>query len=245
MLRHHERPGEDRGVGRVGLLHPPGDLGRTHHLDVADELVPGAPRRFEVGIDQELDREFDVLGRERRAVMPFDAVAQLDLPIEPVGRDTAIRDRRDLGGKLRRKITLGTDAPERAEEVPVDALIDLDMRHQRVEHRRLLRDADDHLARRLRRRRGPAGARPDDRGGAGRQRKVEERAARQPARRGGAAGIEGMLVALGHDFLLRLAAPALCRCRRPIVGNALACLAPLLLAPRVRDRHRAVAASRR
>ena len=47
------------------------------------------------------------------------------------------------------KTALGGDAPERAEDVEVDALIHLDMEHQRVEDGGLLRDADHDLARGL------------------------------------------------------------------------------------------------
>ena len=65
---------------------------------------------------------------------------------QPVLRDAAVADGGNLSGQLWNEIATGIDVPKRAEYVPVNALIDLDMWHQRIEHRRFLRQADNDLA---------------------------------------------------------------------------------------------------
>ena len=159
VLGHDEGPGQDRRIGRVGLLQPPGELGRRDHLDVAHELVAGAAAGAEVRVVDQLDRELDVLGGERRAVMPLDAVLELEAPVEAVGRDAAILDGRDLGDEIGDQVAVGTGPPERAEQVEVDALVDLDVQHQGIEDRGLLREADHRLAGGLGRRRRGLGPR--------------------------------------------------------------------------------------
>ena len=81
------------------------------------------------------------------AVVPGDAGAQLDRAIP--ARPRRCRHSPSVGtsaASCGMKLPLGIDVPQWAEHVPMDALIHLDMRHQRVEHRRLLRQADDDLA---------------------------------------------------------------------------------------------------
>jgi hypothetical protein len=67
-----------------------------------------APAGGEFRIVDEVEIEFYVLGREGRAVMPFDVVAQLDAPLQPVLGDTAIGERRDLGCETGTKLPLGS-----------------------------------------------------------------------------------------------------------------------------------------
>ncbi len=150
VLRHEERPRQDGRIGRVGLVHPPGQLRRAHHGDVAHEFVAGATTRQELGVLDQLDVVFDVVGRERCAVMPFDTGLQLDAPVEAVGRDAAVLDGRDLGHEVGDEVALGVAPPERAEQVEIDRLVDLDMDQQRVEDRGFLGQADHRLARGLR-----------------------------------------------------------------------------------------------
>ena len=96
VLGHDEGFGEERQIGRVGLLHPPGDLGRRDHGDVAHQRMAGGAPGAEIGVDDQLERELDVLGGEGRAVMPGDVVAQVDLPGETVLGNAAIILARNL-----------------------------------------------------------------------------------------------------------------------------------------------------
>ena len=113
VLGHDEGPGQDRRVGRVGLLQPPGQLGRRDDLDVAHQLVAGTAAGAEVRVVDQLDRVLDVLGGERRAVMPLDAVLELEPPVEAVGGDAAVLDGRDLGDEIGDQVAVGAGPPER------------------------------------------------------------------------------------------------------------------------------------
>ena len=103
----------------------------------------------EVGVVDQVERELDVLGGERRAVMPLHAAAQLDLPGQSVGRQPAILDGRNLAGEIGHEVAIRVDEPERREHLPPNALIDLDAGHQRMKDGRLLRQRRDHLPARL------------------------------------------------------------------------------------------------
>ena len=85
-------------------------------------------------------------GVDASAMPPGVSRPQPDAPGEPVGRDAAIGLARNLHGELRDEVALGIDQPQRAEDVEVDAVVDLDVRPHRVEDRRLLRDPHDDLA---------------------------------------------------------------------------------------------------
>jgi hypothetical protein len=146
VLRHDEGPGQDRHVWRVAFLHPPGDLGRADDLDVGDLLVAVAAVGAEMRVVDKFQRVLHVVGGEWRAVMPDDIRAQFDAPIQTVLGDAAIADGGNLSRQLRNEIATAIDVPQWAEYVPMDALIHLDMWHQRVEYRRLLRQADNDLA---------------------------------------------------------------------------------------------------
>ena len=125
------------------------DLVGRHDGDVLDETMADPAARAETGIVDQLDGEFDILRRERRAVVPFHVAAQLDLPGQAVGREAAILDGRDFAGEVGNEFPVGLDVPERREHLPPDALIDLDARHQGMKDSRLLRQRRDHLAARL------------------------------------------------------------------------------------------------
>ena len=76
VLGHEEGPGQDRLIGRIGLLHPPRQFGRADDLDILDQFVPGAAAGAEIRVVDQLDVELDVLGGERRPVMPFGVVRE-------------------------------------------------------------------------------------------------------------------------------------------------------------------------
>ena len=146
MFRHDEGRGQDRGIGGEGLVHRPGDLGRRDHGQVANMLVPGPAPAAEIRVQQEFQRELDVFGGEGRAVMPFHVVTKRNLPVQTVCRDAAVLDGRNLFREQREEAAVRSHIEQRVEDGIVDALIHLDMRQVRVEHRRFLREAQDDLA---------------------------------------------------------------------------------------------------
>ena len=68
------------------------------------------------------------------------------MPLQAVGRNAAVFKRRDLGDEIGLEAALFIHAPERAEEIEIDALIHLDMGEQRQEDRRFLRETDHRLS---------------------------------------------------------------------------------------------------
>jgi hypothetical protein len=109
--------------------------------------APGA----EVGIDQKFNGELHVLGGERLTVVPGDAFAQFELPLKAISGNAAVLDRRHLGCQAGIELPVRIDAEQRIKDGEMHALVDLDVQEMRVEHRRLLRKADHHLAFRRRR----------------------------------------------------------------------------------------------
>src|ERR1700737_5441872 len=77
--------------------------------------------------------------------MPFRAPAHPVLPRQPVGRPPAVLDGRDFAGEVRNEIAIRVDEPKRREDLPPDALIDLDTGHEGMKDGRLLRQSRDHL----------------------------------------------------------------------------------------------------
>ncbi|CAD7047071.1 hypothetical protein RHAB21_03760 [Pseudorhizobium halotolerans] len=146
MLRHDEGVGQEREVGCKRALHFPGDLRGRDNLDVANERVTRGPPAAEVRVDDELQRILHVLGGEGFAVMPFDVVAQLDAPFQAVLGNTAILDGWNFRGEAGRERAVRSNAEQRVEKREVNAVIHLDARHQRVEDRGLLREADHDAA---------------------------------------------------------------------------------------------------
>ena len=145
VLRHHEGERQDRHVGRIGRFHLPMDLVRGDDLDVLDQAMADAVARAEIGVVDQLEGELHVLRRKRCAIMPFRVTAQPDLPSQPVGRQPAVLDGRNFAGEVRNEIAIRVDEPKRREDLPPDALIDLDTGHEGMKDGRLLRQSRDHL----------------------------------------------------------------------------------------------------
>ena len=66
--------------------------------------------------------ELDVSAVNGAPSCHFTPGRSLIFQLRPSARDAAVLDRRHLGRELRRELALGVDAPERAEEIQVDAL---------------------------------------------------------------------------------------------------------------------------
>ena len=67
-------------------------------------------------------------------------------PLQTVLRNAAVLLRRHLGREVRLDHAFGIDPEERVENREMHAVVDLDMHHQRIEDRRLLREPDDNPA---------------------------------------------------------------------------------------------------
>ena len=83
-------------------------------------------------IADQIEREFHIFGRERFAVMPGHAFAQLHLPRHPVRRDAAIRNGGYFRGQTRQKHAIGIHRPKRAEQAHIDCIVHFDMRQKRI-----------------------------------------------------------------------------------------------------------------
>ena len=112
VLGNDEGFGEKRQVGGESLLHPPGDLGRRDHLDVAHQRMAGRAPRAEFRIGDEFKRELHVLGREGLAVVPADIVTQADAPVETVLGNAAVLLARHLDRKIGLENALGVHPNE-------------------------------------------------------------------------------------------------------------------------------------
>ena len=146
VLGNHEGFGEERQVGGESLLHPPGELGRRDHLDVAHQRMAARAPRAEFRIGDELERELHVLGREGLAVVPADIVTQANAPGETVLRNAAVLLARHFDHKIGLENALGVHANERIEHREMHSVVDFGMRHQRIEDGGFLRKSDDDAA---------------------------------------------------------------------------------------------------
>ena len=95
---------------------------------------------------------FTSSARERRAVVPADIVTQADAPFETVLRNAAVLLARHFDGKIGLNHALRIDAEERVENREMHAIIDFNVRHQRIEDGRLLSKPDDNATAWFRRR---------------------------------------------------------------------------------------------
>ena len=105
--------------------------------------APGA----EVRVGDELEGELHILGREGLAVVPADVVAQADAPL----RGRPPRCRRSSGSAPRPqgsgwRTPFGSMRKSASNTEKCTRVVDLDMRHQRIEDRGLLRKPDDDAA---------------------------------------------------------------------------------------------------
>ena len=114
-------------------------MSRTNECPVVRQL-----RKF--GFVIEFEGEFHVLSRERLSVVPPDIVAQADPPLQAVLGNAAVLLRRHLRREVRLDNAFGIDPEERVEKREMDTVIDLDMCHQRIKDRGLLREPDDNPA---------------------------------------------------------------------------------------------------
>ena len=112
VLRNHEGPRQQRDVGRIGLRHLPRYLVRIVDRDVADESVSLPGVGSEGWVVQQLQRIFDVLGREFDPVVPTHALPEFDVPCEPVGGDAAVVQGGHLCCKLGDEATIRICSPE-------------------------------------------------------------------------------------------------------------------------------------
>ena len=145
VLGHHAGQRQDRHVGRIERLHSPMNLVGRNDLDVLDQVMADAVARAKIGVIDQLKGELHVLRRERCAIMPLRVAAQLDLPGQPVGRQPSVLDGRDFAGQVRNEVAIRIDKPQRREDLPPNAPIDLDTGHQGMKDGRLLRQSRDHL----------------------------------------------------------------------------------------------------
>ena len=146
VLGNDEGFGEKRQVGSEGLLHPPGDLGRRDHRDIAHQRMAARAPRAEFRIGDELEGELHILGREGLAVVPADVVTQTNAPLQAVLRNAAILLCGHFGREIGLKNALGVHSKERIEHREMHCIVDLGMRHQRVEDGGFLRKPDDDAA---------------------------------------------------------------------------------------------------
>src|SRR5215207_3907962 len=146
VLRHNEGFGQERQVRCERLLHPPCNLDRRDHGDVAHQRVPRCTPTAEVRLHDEFEGEFHVLSRERPSVVPTDILAQADPPFETVLRYAAVLLGRHFNGQVRLNYALGIDAKERVENREMRAVVDLHMRHKRIKDRGFLREPYDNPA---------------------------------------------------------------------------------------------------
>ena len=146
VFGHHAGQRQDRHVGRIGRVHSPMNLVGRDDLDVLDQVMADAVACAEIGVVDQLEGELHVLCRERCAIMPLRVAAQLDLPDQPVGRQPAVLDGRNFASQVRNKVAIRIDKPQRREDLPPNALIDLDTGHQGMKDGRLLRQGRDHLS---------------------------------------------------------------------------------------------------
>ncbi len=138
VLGYDECRGQDGDIGSVGLLHRPGNFGRASDVKGLDQIVPETTAGLEVIPHDEFPSELHIVSRERLAIVPNHTVMKLDLPNQAVSRDAAIFDRRHLGSEHREILTLFVNTPKRIKQVEIDAVIDLNVRHQWIKDRRLL-----------------------------------------------------------------------------------------------------------
>ena len=112
-------------------------------------LVALAAAHRDFRIHDDVESEGDIVGGERLAVMPQHVGPQLDGPGEAVLGDAAVLDRRNLGGEIGDELALRVDLPQCIKHNEFDRSLDagVDIK-QRIEVDRLLRHADDALARR-------------------------------------------------------------------------------------------------
>ena len=155
VLGHDVRIAPQRDHGRVRLrkrqFHGVG-VGR---LERRDPVIPRPRRRVELGVHDGAVGERHVGGGERRAVVPGRAPARLDSVLQAVLGDPAVLHGRDLGGQVGDELPLCVHPPQGIEDAHVDAPVHFDVSLERVEHRGLLREADDYLSALSRRARRP------------------------------------------------------------------------------------------
>jgi hypothetical protein len=110
--------GDDHAVGasrperrRLREVNPHGE--RIDLFDEGGVLIAADRRGRGLRVGRVFPIEHDVLGGERLAVVPFDALLQFPGHRHAVGGDSAIFDIRDLGGEHRHQISVGIPGGQR------------------------------------------------------------------------------------------------------------------------------------
>ena len=143
VVRHdvHALPRPDER--HIGALQHDLDRMVVDHLEAVDQVETAARARGNLGVDDGLVGEFDVLGGEGLAVAPFDVALQVDLPGATVRGNAAILAGRQLGGEVRDELALVVDVPERIEHQGLGNGVGAAIRiEQRVELHRFLGRAE-------------------------------------------------------------------------------------------------------
>jgi hypothetical protein len=100
----------------------------------------------EFRVHDQLECELHVLGRERLAIVPANVVTKADAPVQPVLGNAPVLLRRHFGSKIGPQHTVGIHPEKRVEDGEMNRVVGFDMRHQRIENGRLLRNADHDAA---------------------------------------------------------------------------------------------------
>ena len=167
MRRQHARicagtAEERRNVGRVGMFEVVDDRVLIRLVDLRNQ-IPAIPAHFVVrGIEHGFGREYDVVGIERRAVRPANALAQVPGDRVAVFADPAV----SLRGDDREQLGIGPVLRVVLYEIRLRHLRDVSERRlreeMRIEGRHVARTVGDRqLVRRRRRRLTAFGARTE------------------------------------------------------------------------------------
>src|SRR5262249_7708506 len=115
-------PGHD--IGREALLELDAHSVVIDRLIALDMFVAIAAAHHHLGIAADIEREDDVGGTERFAVMPLDAGTELDRPGEAVRGNAAILRRRDISGEIGQELAFRIELPQRIEDDEFDRGLD-------------------------------------------------------------------------------------------------------------------------
>ncbi len=127
---HREERVDER---REGPREVDDDRVGVRRVDRAHLVVPGPRLHVRVRIHHGVPREHDVVGGERRAVLPLHAPAQMVGDRASVLRDPAVRKRRHLGRQLRDEFVAVAIIEEIAGPEHREVDVELELSEQRVQ----------------------------------------------------------------------------------------------------------------